>query len=242
MGRRGRVKSILPIRVVVNYLGAFIVFSYKESVSDRDSGKILKTIDLSGRRDQVYYGLLLIPELAKRIGGGQFKICLNVVDLLSPPAKLIEMPFAVNFIEELNSIVSYLQEKVKDKRYQELFLELYTTSYYHIMRALEGVAIKIALWYDHTKTSQEKRLEKRRATWVIRGIEEIENLPLSIALLIPPSTGFDKACNKIIQRSEDMVYKRNIYRPRFSDVYEIALELDSFLSQVQKLMGDERYV
>ena len=187
-----RVRHASLFNVVPNYLGAFVLFSYKESISDQDSGKILKTPDLSGRRDQVYYGLLLIPELAKRAGGGQFKICLSVVDLLSPPEKLIETPFAVRFVEELNSIISYLQEKVKDKRYQKLFLEPYSLSYYYAMKALEGVAIKLALWYDHTKVS----VEKKTATWIIRGIEEIEDLPLSTALLSPPSTGFDKAENQ----------------------------------------------
>jgi len=237
--RKRRVKPLLPVNIIPNYLGAFVIFSYKESISSRDSGKVLRTADLSGRRDQVYYGLLLIPELAKRAGGGQFKICLSLVDLMSPPEKLIELPFAVRFVEELNSIISYLQERVKDKRYRKLFLKLFSTSYYHVMRFLESVAIKLALWYDHTKVS----VEKKTATWIIRGIEEIGDLPLSTALLTPPSIGFDKAENKkLIQRSVDLTYKRELYRPRFIDVYEIASEFEVFLSHVEKLMGGGRYV
>ena len=236
--RKRRVKPLLPVNIIPNYLGAFVIFSYKESISSRDSGKVLKTADLSGRRDQIYYGLLLVPELAKRAGGGQFKICLSVVDLLSPPKKLVEIPFAIRFVEELNSIVSYFQKRVKDKRHKKLILGLYSTSYYYVMRALEGIAIKLALWYDHTKVS----VEKKTATWIIRGIEDIENLPLSIGLLTPPFTGFDKAEDRnLIQRGEDRAYKREKYRPRFTDIYEIALELDNFFSCVQKFIGGDGY-
>lgn len=106
------------------------------------------------------------------------------------------------------------------------------------MRALEGIAIKLALWYDHTKVS----VEKKTATWIIRGIEDIENLPLSIGLLTPPFTGFDKAEDRnLIQRGEDRAYKREKYRPRFTDIYEIALELGNFFSCVQKFIGGDGY-
>ena len=240
--RRGprRIKPVLPINVVPNYLGAFVVLSYKECVSGEDSGDLLKIADLSGRRDQVYYGLLLVPEIAKRAGGGQFKICLSEVDILSPPVKLVELPVGIRFVEELNRVIGELQKEVK-KRDDKLLKRLYSTSYYYIMRALEGIATKIALWYDHSKVSKEKRKEKRTATWIIRGIEDVENLPLSVALLTPPATGYDIA-GKLVQRVEDWTYKRRVYRSRFTNICEIALELEDFLSQVQNIVGGGRYV
>ena len=209
--KRKRLRPVLPVNVFPNFLGAFIIFSYKESISNQDSGNLLRTADLSGRRDQVYYGLLLIPELAKRTGGGQFKICLSEVDLLSPPIKIVELPFNIEFMEQLNNSFHILQREVK-KGSSNIIKELYSSSYYYIMRTLEGVSIKLALWYDHGKVSREKRT----ATWIVRGIEDIESLPLPISLLSPPPQGFD------VNVSEGKSHKR------FSDVYEIAREIEKF--------------
>jgi len=230
----------LPYNVVPNYLGASIIFSYKENIMDEGGDVLKRRRDLSGRRDEIYYGLLLIPALAKMTGGGQFKVCLSVVDMLSPPPpdKIVVLPIAVKFIEELNAVFSYLREKAKKGwRQQKEVARLYDECYYYYMKALEGVAIRLAFWYQR-KVSTGK---SKSATWIVKGIEEVDEIQLTISLLTPPSQGFDKA-EVIVRDSRDMVFRRELYRPRYSDIYNIASRLTEFLSHVQSLMRGETRV
>ena len=195
--------------VIVNHLGAFIIINYLFS---EDIPEGYRRPNLSGKRDLIYYGLVLIPKIAELAGGGQFKIGLSTLDLLIPPAKIIEAPVGISFIEELNGLIFRLQEEVIRGR----FRKEYSSSYYYLMRALEGVAIRLAFWYNRKAAGGEKGT----LTWIIRGLEDVDKMYLPITLLSPPPEGFDK-------RREAKKALKN-----YRNVYEITHELEIFLSNL----------
>ncbi len=201
----------LPGCVLVNHLGAFVVVNY--AAFSRD---IRARVDFSGNKDSIYYGLTLIPKLAWTAGGGQFRIGVTVMDLLTPPVKIVEAPTCPASIEALNYLALRLREEAKRGRLRRE----YAKSYYYLMRGLEGLALRAAYWYS-------RRVGERgwTATWIVKSVEDLEGVYLPVSLVSPPPSGFERRRGGVFE-----FYTR---------VFELARELEDYLSRVGEVLGGD---